>query len=421
MAPRPTSLQVEHSIVVAASVGQPITGCSCRSVLWCEPLGLAMLWLRGNSLFDGRRDVDVPTVTIDGAKVVAVGDERPPPGAEMIELDAALLPGLVDCHQHLCFEALDQDAAEAPSDALAAQAERSARRALAAGITTIRDLGDRDYLTLPLRNREDLPTMLCSGPPITAPEGHCWYLGGEVDPTAGEQVLREAVRERIERGCDVVKVMVTGGFLTPAHPVWSPQFSLDDVRIMVNEAHQNGVPVAAHCHGPAGIEQAVRVGVDTIEHCSFVEEGVVIDPDPALLQMVADSKIPASVTIGRLPSMPVPEVMARLLEPGRATRRRLHELGATLVPGTDAGIGPAKPHDVMTYALAELVACGLTPRRSLQAMTADAAAACGVGSSKGQIAVGFEADVVALAGHPADDLDAIHEPVAVWARGVRAR
>ena len=214
--------------------------------------------------------------------------------------------------------------------------------------------------------------------------------------------------------------MATGGFLTPTHPMWSPQFSLDDLRTMVDEAHRHGVPVAAHCHGPAGIEQAVRVGVDTIEHCSFVDEGVVIDPDPALLQMVADSKIPASVTIGRLPSMPVPEIMASLQEPGRATRRRLHELGATLVPGTDAGIGPAKPHDVMTHALAEFVACGLTPRRSLQAMKADAAVACGVGNSKGRIAVGFDADVVALAGHPADDLDAIHEPRAVWARGVRS-
>lgn len=381
-----------------------------------------MLWLRGKRLFDGHRDADVPTLTIDGATVVAVGAERPPDGAEVVELnDATLLPGLVDCHQHLCFEALGEHAAATPSDALAAQAERSASRALAAGITTIRDLGDRDYLTLPLRGRDGLPTLLCAGPPITALEGHCWYLGGEVDPADGERALRAAVRERVEQGCDVVKIMVTGGFLTPTHPMWSPQFSLDDLRVMVDEAHGRGTPVAAHCHGPAGIEHAVRARVDSIEHCSFVDEGVVIDPDPVLLTMVAESDIPASVTIGRLPSMPVSEVIARLQEPARATRRRLHELGATLVPGTDAGIGPAKPHDVTTYALAEFVASGLTPRRSLRAMTADAAVACGVGASKGRIAVGFDADIVAFAGHPADDLDAIHDPVAVWTRGNRAR
>ena len=187
--------------------------------------------VRGTTLFDGTRTVEAATITIDGEKIVAVGQHRPPPGAEVIELgDATLVPGLVDCHQHLCFESLSEDAADADPDALVEQARRSARRALAAGVTTVRDLGDKSYVSLPLRHEHDLPTLLCAGPPITTPNGHCWYLGGEVDPSGGESALRAAVRERVERGCDVVKIMMTGGFLTPTNPMWESQFSLDDLR-----------------------------------------------------------------------------------------------------------------------------------------------------------------------------------------------
>ena len=224
-----------------------------------------MFMLRGESLSDGLRAVDTPTVTVDGATLVSAGDERPPEGAAVIELPgASLLPGLVDCQQHLCFETRGDAASTTAPAELTAQARRSAQRALAAGITTVRDLGDRAYATLPLRGAPDLPTLLCSGPPITVPGGHCWYLGGEVDTSGGEAALRAIVRERVAQGCDIIKIMVTGGFLTPTNPMWESQFSLDDLRIVVEEARRHDRPVAAHCHGIDGIEQAVRAGVDSI-------------------------------------------------------------------------------------------------------------------------------------------------------------
>jgi imidazolonepropionase-like amidohydrolase len=381
-----------------------------------------MFMVRGTSLFDGTRTVMSPTVTIDGGKIVAVGQDRPPPGAAVVELgDATLLPGLVDCHQHLCFETLSDDVAGADPNALVDQARRSARRALAAGVTTVRDLGDTSYVTLPLRHEHDLPTLLCAGPPITVPTGHCWYLGGEVDPSGGESALRAAVRERVQRGCDVVKIMMTGGYLTPTKPMWESQFSLDDLRIVVDEAHQHELPVAAHCHGVEGIERAVRARVDSIEHCSFLDENLDVNATLELLALVADSRIPVSLTLGRLPSHPVPALVQKNLARFRSTRGRLHELGAVLLCGTDAGIGHAKPHDVLPYALADLVGIGLTPAQGLRVMTHDAAGACGVGRTKGRLAPGFDADVLAVRGDPLDDVDAIHEPIAVWSRGARVR
>ena len=227
--------------------------------------------------------------------------------------------------------------------------------------------------------------------------------------------------ERVERGCDVVKIMVTGGFLTPTNPMWESQFSLDDLRIVVDEAHQHRLPVAAHCHGVEGIEHAVRANVDSIEHCSFLDENLDVNATGEVLALVAESRIPVSLTLGRLPSHPVPALVARHREPLRSARGRLHALGALLVCGTDAGIGHAKPHDVLPYALADFVAFGLTPAQGLAAMTREAAGACGVGRTKGQLAPGFDADLLAVRGNPLDDVDAIHEPMAVWSRGTRVR
>ena len=219
--------------------------------------------LRGARLFDGESWLPDATLLIDDGRIVDAG-VRIPEGAEIHELaGCTVLPGFVDTHQHLCFDGhgtLEEQVAGVDDDRLRSRVRAAAGQALRGGVTTLRDLGDRDYLTLELRGDAPLGTILTSGPPITRHGGHCWYLGGgcDTDPAS----LRTAVRERVERDVDVVKVMVTGGALTPTFPMWESQFATDELRVIVDEAHRAGLPVAAHCHGLDGIESALAVGVD---------------------------------------------------------------------------------------------------------------------------------------------------------------
>ncbi len=178
--------------------------------------------VRATALFDGSALTRDPLVLVaDGriAEVLSGPRAAVPPDAELVELPGAtLLPGLVDTHVHLAFDASTDPVgalAAQDDDALLAAMAKAAGAQLRAGVTTVRDLGDRGYLALRLRAGGapgPLPTILAAGPPITTPGGHCHFLGGEAGGVDG---VRAAVRERAERGVDVVKVMASGGELTP--------------------------------------------------------------------------------------------------------------------------------------------------------------------------------------------------------------
>jgi imidazolonepropionase-like amidohydrolase len=380
-----------------------------------------VLALRGTQLFDGDRLVSPATVLVDDGVIVAAG-VVPPETVATVELgDVTLLPGLIDCHQHLCFDGdgtLEEQVSGVDDESLVLRARSAAEQALQAGVTTLRDLGDRGYVTLGLRADQSLPTILASGPPLTRDGGHCWFLGGTC--TRGAD-LRRAVEHRHERGCDVVKVMATGGWGTPTYPMSEAQFSLDELRVVVDEAHGRGLPVAAHCHASVGVEWALDAGADTIEHCTFYSRNGRPEPDEALLARLASSDVVIAPTLGRLPDPPLPPEMAANRPVLIGAWRRLHQLGATLVPGTDAGVSPAKPHDVLAHAFSDLTECGMSPREALSALTVVAARACGVAERKGRLAPGFDADIIAVVGNPLQDPHALTSVSGVWRAGNRAR
>jgi len=375
--------------------------------------------LHADRLFDGVTTHADPLVLIEDGRITEVRTGPPPPDADLIELPGAtLLPGLVDTHVHLAFDA-GHDAVAAlaarDDDAVLEAMGRTAAAQLRAGVTTVRDLGDRDYLTLRLReSTAALPTIVAAGPPITSSGGHCHFLGG----VAGRGV-REAVREHAERGVDVIKVMASGGALTAGSDLGAPQFTRHELAALVDEAHRHGLPVTAHAHALDAIVDGLAAGVDGLEHCTFVDGDRVSAPDD-LVAAIVRRRIVVGATLGMAPvagpSAPPPFVAKILPDVLRSYARLIRE-GAVLVAGTDAGIGPAKPHGVLPYGLAQLVALGMSPAAALAAGTSTAAQVCGLGDRKGRVRPGYDADLLAVDGDPLTDLGALLRPVALLVGG----
>jgi imidazolonepropionase-like amidohydrolase len=374
--------------------------------------------IRAARLFDGRLLLEHAWVLIEDGNIVAVehGASEAPGDVDTVELgDATLLPGLIDPHVHLGFDASRDPVAQmrADSDAvLLLRMRHAAEKALAAGITTVRDLGDRNYLGTVLRDwfrsgPEPGPEIIAAGPPVTVTGGHCWFMGGEAD---GELEVRRAVRAHVKAGADVLKIMATGGHMTHGTNPALPQFSVAEVRAAVDEAHRLGRAVTAHAHGPAGIAVVVEAGVDCIEHCSFRVDGGRA-PDSRLIEAIAARGIFVSPTVGTLGTG------GALIESFLPILAEMHAAGVRLVASTDAGISPLKPHDVLPHGIVFLTRAGLSNAEALTAATSVAAEACGVADRVGTIDIGKTADLLAVQGDPLRDISAIHNVRAVFRRG----
>jgi imidazolonepropionase-like amidohydrolase len=388
-----------------------------------------LLVLRAGQVFDGERVRGAKGVVLQDGKIrgLDTGGAQAPVEAEVADFgpEACVLPGLIDAHVHLAFDAsadVVESLANYDDSTMWQHLQAASVQALHAGVTTVRDLGDRRYLTLKLRQRPGsaaLPHILAAGPPITTHGGHCYFLGGEAE---GQAALRAAVRERAERGCDVVKVMVSGGNLTAGSQPHQSQYDLAALRAVVEEAHRVGLPAAAHVHGAQAVADAVEAGFDTLEHVTFfTADGV--SADPALLDRIAASGVVVSVTVGTIPGAPAPHpAIAPRMAAIAANHSRMFRAGATMIPGTDAGVTPGKPHDVLPYALQALVdRIGMTPLQALRSATSIAANAIGLAGAKGRITPGADADLLVIRGNPLADIASVTDVAAVYRAGARVR
>jgi imidazolonepropionase-like amidohydrolase len=381
---------------------------------------------RADRAFDGERVLPGGAlVLVDDGRIVAVGPARSPAPADVPVTalpGTTLLPGLVDTHVHLCGDggprALDQlpELTTAEVDRIVAAA---LQRQLAAGVTTVRDLGDPGWAVVDRAPRSG-PTVVAAGPPITSPGGHCWSMGGQA---RGAGALRAAVRERAERGAGVVKLMASGGALTPGTDMSACQFTDDEVRAVVDEAHRLGLPVTAHAYPLTAVRQVLDAGVDGIEHClGTTTDGWGIPPD--VTDRLARAGTAVCPTLGTAAgSSPPPRILELIERMGvtegarAAEYARLHRAGVTIVSGVDSGITPAKPHGILARAVASLVSGGMPAADALASATSVAARVCGLGGRTGRLVPGLDADLLLVDGDPVADPGALERVRLVVSRG----
>jgi len=258
--------------------------------------------LRGGRTWDGLADSSTEsTIVLDGDRVASAGTDTGGRSATLDISGCTAMPGLIEGHAHLCFDATPGWKATYDADTPGRMLLRMAangRRMLEAGITTVRDLGAPTALSIELRDAIASgltagPRLLVAGAPITTTGGHCHFMGGEAD---GELEVRRAVREHVKAGVDWIKVMATGGNMTPRTNPLAPQYTVGELAAMVEEAHRLRRRVTAHAHALEGIRVALAAGVDMIEHCTFsVPEG--IQYDPALIKQIAETGTIVSPTV----------------------------------------------------------------------------------------------------------------------------
>jgi imidazolonepropionase-like amidohydrolase len=363
-------------------------------------------------LIDGTGGVlDQATVLIRGTTVLAAGPSRDisiPKGSTRVNgRGLTVLPGLIDCHVHLCLGAEADVVAtiemESSSYTLL-KAARHAKLTLEAGFTTVRDVGSRDHSIFALKRAITAgvapgPRIVGAGLAICMIGGHARFIGQEV---AGPHKVRQAVEAQLAAGAGVIKVIASGGVLTPGTSPDEAQMTIEELTAAVETARQAKRKVAAHAHGSSGMKNAITAGVHSIEHATLLDDDALALMKRHGVYMVPTLSALATTAAGR-PGCGIP---ASALDKAKAMTKRhqgsfkkAHTSGLLIAMGTDAGT-PFNYHGDNAQELERMVALGMTPMEAIVTSTASAARLIGIQDSVGVLKKGMQADLVVLAGNP---------------------
>ena len=359
------------------------------------------------------------SVTICDGLVVGIGEFR---GEERDLAGLTCLPGLIDAHVHMTLDPAISDMklqlAQTESEIRSKMVER-AHSMVDVGITTARDLGGGDWLELELRDRIESealvgPRLLCAGRPITSPNGHCFFWHGEC---ANPNEAAKLIDENINKGVDLIKVMATGGIYTKGTTPSKAQFSQEDLSEFVSYANSKGYGMAAHCHGTEGVCFAAHAGVDTIEHCSWMNDDGSRGPaDLEAVQAMARDRVYVSPTINSGWERFKGKDNSHL-ENVRKIIREMKGLGATFIASTDAGIPNVYHNDLPKSLKVFAEYADFLPIEVLKAATSVSAKALKISNRTGAIKPGLSADMLFVEGDPLDDLSAIENVKMVLTNG----
>lgn len=389
----------------------------------------AKTMIHAGSLIDGhanaaRKDV---TITIDGDRISGVADGFTAPGAGDTVIDlkhSTVLPGLMDMHVHLDGEQSPTTYTEGfylnPGD-YALRSAFYARKTLLAGFTSVRNLGDSNYSTRSLRKAiaegwVDGPRVHTAGPALGTTGSHADGTNGYSDDVMrafprseifnGADGARAAVRDHVKHGADLIKIMTTGGVLSLGDSAQGAQMTSEEVKAVVETAHEYGLKVAVHAHGTEGMKRAILAGVDSIEHGTFMNDEII-----ALMKEHGTYYVP-TLSAGtyimekaKIPGFLPPSVATKALLVGpqmTATFQRAYQAGVKIAFGTDQGVAP---HGENAKEFVYMVNAGMKPMDAIKTSTLEAAKLLGVEKELGTIESGKLADLVAVPGDPLADIN----------------
>jgi imidazolonepropionase-like amidohydrolase len=365
--------------------------------------------------------LDDQMLVIEDGKIVSAGpaaDAKATADAIHIELpNATILPGLIDAHTHLTMNpqfGYETLAISVPREALIGA--KNARMTLLAGFTTVRNVGAGNFTDVALRdaiNAGDVPgpRMLVSGPPLSITGGHCdnnmlpfEYHATEDGVADGVAAVQHKVRENIKYGADLIKVCATGGVLSLGDNPQHSQYTLEEMKAIVADAHRLGRKVAAHAHGAEGIRWAAEAGVDSIEHGSYID-----DPAIAVMKEHGTYLVPTlylgdwmidNAGLTRLPAPLLAKAQA-VIPAARKNIAHAFASGVKVAFGTDAAV---YPHGMNAHEFGVMVRLGLTPLQAIQSATLNGADLLGWSGKVGTLEPGAWADIIAVDGDPLKDV-----------------
>ncbi len=401
-------------------------------------------YIRAGHLFDSATGTyrDNVTLVVANTRVQSIEPAgfRAPAGASVIDLSADyVLPGLIDCHTHLSSRADSYEEVDTfkrtPFDS-AISGVVNARRTLEAGFTTVRDVGSLPFLAVDLRNSINSgfipgPRIVASGPGISISGGHgdLNNYAPEVTYTLfpamrdfkiadGTDEIRKTVRQQVRYGVDVIKIHASGGVLSKGDQPGAPQYTLEELKVAADTAHQAGRRIAAHAHGAQSIKWAIEAGIDSIEHASLVDdEGIALAIKHGtyfVMDIYDDDYI---LQEGPRLGM-TEELLNKERGVGQRQRdnfRKAHAAGVKMAFGTDAGV---YPHGDNARQFHYMVLYGMTPVEAIRSATSSAADLIGRAADVGSLAPGHFADLVATTANPLEHIEVLEHINVVVKGGV---
>jgi imidazolonepropionase-like amidohydrolase len=383
------------------------------------------LLLRGGHLVDARGPRPEATdLLVRNGRIETIGRDLETPGADVIEIDGRwVVPGLMNAHAHVCLDGGPDPEAALRAENRSETVIRSAARlgaTLRSGVTTIRDVGAPDGIDIELARLVDAgeipgPRVIPSGRVVTMTGGHGWWIGLEAD---GPDAVRRATRENLRAGAGSIKLMATGGMMTGGRQAGQPQLTVDEMAAAVEEAHKRGVPVAAHAESRIGILNAVRAGVDSVEHGHggdqeaielMLERGTALVPTILSDRRIIDHGVAAGI-----PDFVVEQCEA-LHDSLVVFLQAAIKAGVRIAAGNDGG-APLVPVGDMVGELELYVAHGMDPQAALASTTTVTARLFGL-SDVGLLEAGHVADLLVVDADPLASISALRSPGVVLRAG----